>query len=371
MNTPAELWAAIWKLADAWSETALIRDFSATLPRNQPPVNRGDNARGIPALVEHLTATAGMMMKPLMYASRVPALLNQPFAGIEMPAVEQDVMREWLLRAAKLEHAHRVTLGWLRASLSGYPILRAPQLAPGTPMTTEEFTTNFIWSKDEFSLGLNLLPAPPWVPDLLGADSKQTRALDIAARAVRTELLKSQAWVEFHGALHALNDVAKEALREARRELKDRLSTAALDAHEPSYAIPRAEYRSQVTDEVIESLTGLSRVYAGAFKQVDQLLDLTMGDLFGELVLFGTPPRIQVFNVETPIPGEPILGFETSPTVPFVRTGQILWLSTEAITDAVRVELHSMRTDQIEGTHEYFEARVLLNTGKGWPSAIT
>lgn len=371
-DTPPDLWAAIWRLADAWSQTPLVQEIAATLPRNQPLEKQGDRAVGIPALVQHLDVHAGMMMKPLMYASRIPALLSQPFVvGFGMPAVDQDELREWLQTAAKLEGAHRVTLGWLRASLAGYPILRAPQLAPSTPLMTEEMTTGYIWSKEEFASGLNQRPAPPSVPDLLGADSIGALELDEAAREVSQALTKSRAWVDFDGALHSLNDDAKEALRAARRELKERLSAVALDDHEPNLAIPRAEYRSHTMAEVIESLTGPARVYADAFGEVDRLLDLTMGDTFGELVLFGEPWRVPVFNVETPTPGEPIVGFETKPIGAFLTTGQILWLTTDAVTDAVRVEMHSMKMDQVEGMHDHFEARVLLNTGEGWRASTT
>jgi len=369
-DTSPDLWAAIWRLAEAWSQSPLVQEIAATLPRNQPFEKRGDKAVGIPALVQHLDLHAGMMMKPLMYASRIPALLSQPLlAGLGMPAVDQDELRDWLQKAAKLEGAHRVTLGWLRASLAGYPILRAPQLAPSTPLTTEEMTTRYIWSKDEFASGLNRRPAPPTVPDLLGADPKGAVELDEAARDVGRALAKSRAWVDFRGALHSLDDDAKEALRAARRELTERLSAEALDDHEPKLALPRAEYRSHTMTEVIESLTGPARVYADAFGEVDRLLDLTMGDIFGELVLFGEPWRVPVFNVETPKPGEPIVGFETQPIGAFLATGQILWLQNEAVPDAVRVELHSMKMDQVEGMHDHFEARVLLNTGEGWPAA--
>lgn len=371
-DTSPDLWAAIWKLADAWSQTPLVQELAATLPRNQPLEKRGDSAVGIPALLQHLDIRGGMMMKPLMYASRIPALLNQPLlAGLGMPAIDQDELREWLQTAVKLEGAHRITLGWLRASLAGYPMLRAPQLARNTPLTTEEMTTRYIWSKEEFASGLNQLPAPPSVPDLLGADSMGALELDEAARQVSRALTTSRAWVDFHGAHHSLNDDAKEALRSARRELRQRLSAGALDDHEPNLAILRAEYRSHTITEVVHSLAGSERIYADAFSEVDRLLDLTMGDIFGELVLFGEPWRIPVFNVETPTPGEPIVGFETKPIAAFLTTGQILWLTSEAITDAVRVELHSINMDQVDGTHDYFEARVLLNTGEGWPSSTT
>lgn len=366
-DTSAKLWATTWRLAETWQQTPLVQELAATLPRNQPLDKRGDRAVGIPALVQHLTLHAGMMMKPLMYASRIPTLLRQPLTARGMPAVNEDELREWLQKAAKLEGAHRVTLGWLRASLAGYPVLRAPQLAPGTPLTTEEMTTRYIWSKEEFASGLNRHPAPPAVPGLLGADSKVALELDQAARDVRRELARSRAWIDFDAAVQALDDDTKEALRASRRELTQRLSGESLDDHEPNLALPRAEYRLYTMNDVIGSLTGTARIYSQAFGEVDRLLDLTMGDIFGEILLFGEPWRIPVFNVETPKPGELIVGFETPPIGAFVASGQILWIENKAMADAVRVELHSMKIDRVEGMRDHFEARVLLNTGEGWP----
>jgi len=119
-DTSPELWSAVWRLADAWSQTPVVEEIGATLPRNRPLDERGDKASGITALMQHLDVCAGMVMKPLMYASRIPALLDQPFiTGFGMPAVDQDKLDEWLSLARKMERAHQVTLGWLRSSLAG------------------------------------------------------------------------------------------------------------------------------------------------------------------------------------------------------------------------------------------------------------
>lgn len=368
-DTSPELWSAIWELAEAWSQTPVVQQIAATLPRNRPLDERGDKAVGIPALLQHLEVRARMMMKPLMYGSRISALLEQPLVdGFGMPEVDRDMLDEWLQMAANLERAHQITLAWLRSSLAGYPLLRAPQLAPGTPLTTDEMTPRYIWFKGEFASGLHERSAPPSVPDLLGADATGASQLDQAARHVSQQLTKSQAWVDFDSALPTLDEDAKKALRAARREIKGRLSAEALNDHEPNLALPRAEFRSHTMNEVLESLSGTARIYADAFGEVDRLLDLTMGDIFGELVLFGEPWPLPVFNVETPTPGEPIVGFETKPIGPFLATGQVVWITTEAVADAVRIESHTMKMDQAEGIQDHFEARVLVNTREAWPA---
>ncbi|MGM7423944.1 hypothetical protein [Cellulosimicrobium sp. CpK407] len=367
-STSPDLWRAVWRMADAWSETPLVKEFAATLPRNQGPQNRGDKATGIPALLQHLDMSARIMMKPLMYGSRVPVLLDQPLITRGAPAVDQSKVAAWLTMASRIEASHRVTLEWLRSRLAGYPILRAPQLAPGTPLTTYEMTIHYIWTKVELSRGLNLTPAPPGVADFLDADAKASLELDEAARHLVKALEESPAWIRFQDSLDGLDEVAKVELRGARRDLREQLSEEAVDDHEGSLALPRSEYRAYTTVEVINSLSGSARQYADAFNEVHELLTLVACDIFGELALFGEPWRVPVLNLETPVPGEPIVAFEGQGAASlFVTTGQVLWLSDESVTDAVRIEAKSMKFD-VEGFRDRLEGRVLVGTGKGWPA---
>lgn len=368
-STSPELWGAAWRLADAWSETPGVKDLAATLPRNQQLQNRGLGATGIPALLQHLEAGARMMMKPLMLGSRVPALLDQPFFSQEASAVDPSELAAWVTMANQIEAAHRMTLAWLRSRLAGYPILRAPQLAPGTLLTTLEMTIHYIWTKEELSGGLNQIPAPPGVADLLGADANASRKLDEAARQLVASFEGSPAWLRFHDALGGLDETGKLALRAARRELTERLSDAAVEDHEERLALPRSEYRGNTTAEVIDSLAGSAREYADAFTGAQDLLTLVACDIFGELALFGEPWSVPVLNLEAPEPGQPIVAFEAQgATGIFLTTGQVLWLSNESVTDAVRIEAMSMTFD-VEGVRERCEARVLFGTAAGWPAS--
>lgn len=369
VTRPPNLWKAVWQLADAWSETPVTKDISATLPRNQPLENRGDKATGVPALLQHLEVAIGGMMHPLMYSSRIPALMQDPMlARLGRPQVDDAEWAEWLRKASRLENAHRVTLRWLRSSLGGYPILRAPQLAPGTPLTTFEMTTQFIWTKQELASGLNRLPAPPGVPNLLGADSTTATMLDAACRELAIQLRQTPAWIQFNNALKELDDPAKESLRAARRELIERLSADRLDEHDENLALPRLQYRAHTTAVVVETLTGPAWAYADAFTDVHRLLTLTACDVFSELALYGEPWPIPVINIGTPVPGEPVVEFETPAAAGlFLDIGQVLWLSNSAVTDAVRVEAKSINMDLAQGTRDLFEARVLLGTADGWP----
>lgn len=371
-STPPSLWNAVWQMADAWSESPIVKEFSATLPRNLPIEERGDKATGVAALLQHLESSGGGALRsPLMYGSRVPAMRGQPaVARFGEPAVDDAEWQEWQQRAQRIERAHRVTLGWLRSGLSGYPMLRAPQLATETPLTTFELTFEFIWHKEEFGSRLNLMSAPPDVPDLLGADRVTARKLDAAARELATQLGQSVAWLQFDEAMKSLDDSAKESLSWARKELKKRLSEDRLDEHEANLAMPRSEYRSHMTAEVIETLSGPARSYADAFTDVHRLLTLTVCDAFGELALYGEPWPVQVVDIETAEPGEPIIEFRTHGAVgAFIAMGQILWLRDSAVADAVRVESKNLRFDLANGTRDLIQARVLLGTADGWPAS--
>ena len=368
-STSPNLWRVVWHLADVWAETPLIENFAATLPRNQGLEGRGDRATGIPALLQHLELGAGIMMKPLMFGSRVPVLLDQPLIRQGAPAVDQDDLATWLTMASRVEAAHRMTLAWLRSRLAGYPILRAPQLAPGTPLTTFEMTIHYIWTKRELSSALNQMAAPPGVPALLGANANASQELDEAARDLVKNLESSPAWIRFRDALDGLDEVGKVDLRKARRELKERLTEAAVDDHEEHLALPRAAYRSLMTSEVVESLIGSARQYADAFGEVHELLTLVACDIFGELSLFGEPWLMPVLNLETNSPGQPIVAFEGQGAADLLLTpGQVLWLSDESVADAVRIEAQSMKFDA-EGLRNHFEARVLIGTSEGWPAS--
>lgn len=366
--TSPNLWRAVWNLAELWSRTPLVKGFADTLPRNQRLENRGDQAIGMHALLQHLEAGAGMMMmmQPLMLGSRVPVLLDQPMIHSGAPVVDQGEIAEWLTMASQIEAAHRMTLAWLRSRLAGYPLLRAPQLAPGTPLTTFEMTTEYIWTKEELAGGLHLTAAPPGHADLLGASANAAKELDEAARYLVRSLEGAPAWIRFHDSLTRLDEVGKAALRDARRDLTKRLAAESIDDYEKDLAWPRAEYRSYTVAEVVGSLTGSAREYADAFTDVHELLTLVACDVFGELALFGEPWPTPVLNLEMPEPGHPMVAFEGPDSAGlFLAPGQVLWLANESVTDAVRIEAKSIAFD-VEGVRSRFKARVLIGSGEGW-----
>lgn len=371
LDTSSGLWKAVWALADAWSETPVVREFAAALPRNRPLSDRSDSATGVPALLHHLDVSIGAMMHPLRYGSRIPVLLRDPMiAGSGIPEVDASDLASFLQNARRIEDAHGVSLAWFRSSLAGYPMLRAPQLAPGTPLTTNEMTTRFVWHKQELAAGLNLLSSPPNVADLLGADATTRAALDAAARELSAQFSQSPEWIEFGQSSRALDEQAKTELLEARRELKLRLAEERLDEHEEKLALPRLEYRTHTTADAIDALTGPARSYADAFNRANVLLTLAACDIFSELAMYGEPWPIPAINVEVAAAGQPIVEFEcTGAAGLFLDVGQVLWLDRSAVSDAVRVERKTFNFDLAQGSRDRFGARVLRGTAEGWPAS--
>lgn len=372
VETSPALWEAVWRLADTWSETPVVQEFASPLPRHHLLNSAPGGTKNVTEFLKELGGRAGSLLYvPSMFGSRIPVILSEPFlAGSAVSKVEQSELNVWLHTANKVEAAFRYTLGWLRSSLSGYPILRAPQLAPGTPLTTFEMTSEFVWTKDELRSSLNQLPAPPSVPQLLGADARTTIALDQAARDVTARLQQTSAWTQFAAAAKALGEDAKLALREARAELGEKLSDESINEHEENLALPRSEYRAHTTAEVVESLTGPAREYAEAFGRVQAILRLVMCEVFGELAFYGEPCPIPATNLNAPEPGRPVVEFESTLSAGvLVSPGQVVWLGNDAVSDAVRIEgiTHSM--DFVTGGSDLFTATVLVGTGEVWPKS--
>lgn len=374
VETSPELWTAVWQLADVWSETPVVKEFASALPRHHLVRSAAEDVGGVPQLLQELAAVAGSLMHiPLMFGSRIPMILQDPLFATRTATskIDQRALKAWLQSAGKVETAFRYTLGWLRSSLSGYPILRAPQLAPGTPLTTFELTNHFIWTKDELRSGLNQRPAPPSVSQILGADRPTSISLDEGAREVAARLQESPAWTQFKVTANSLDEDAKVALREARRELTKRLSEESIDEHEEKLALPRSEYRAHTTAEVIGTLTGLARAYADAFGSVHALLSLTMCEVFGELAFYGEPWPIPVSKLGTPEPGQPVVEFDSTVATEFpVSPGQVVWLGSSAVVDAVRIDGISHHFDLVNDTETVLTARVLLGTREAWPVSM-
>ncbi len=358
MSTEA-LWSAVRMQAAAWAATPALSSFDRELPRNAP--QRSD---GLPGLLQRVQAGAGIVgAHPMRLASSLPMALSV------MPESEQGELQQhvaWLEASSRVEGAHRLTIAWLRSRLPGYPRLPAPQLAPGTPLTTAEFTHRLIWAPGERAQGLQFRESPPQVADALGADEEQRRALDAANRAVAAAIARTSEWIRFADATAALDRGSRDALRHARKQIRDRLSPNSVDAYEPNLALRRGNYRDAVVAEEVAALSGPAAEYATAFATADTLIENAASDVFGQLTCYPLE-SLPCRDLEIQPADQTVVAFtidDDGPTWP--EPGMLAWLEDPLVSDAVQVTGVAFHWEGTGIATLNMTATLLRHTGAAW-----
>lgn len=358
MSTEA-LWSVIRAQAAAWAATPVLAAFARELPRNAT-----QRSKGLPGLLQEAQAgAASICAHPLRLATYLPLALSV------MPLREEQEIqnhRAWFEASKRVEAAHRLTIAWLRARLPGYPNLHAPQLAPGTPLTTTEFTYRLIWAPGERAQRLQFQNPPPEVADALRADKDQRRAIDATSRAVAAAIVRTPEWLRFIQANAGLDSQSTEELRQTRKRIRDRLSPNEVDSYEPSRGLPRNEYRSTVMAEELAALSGAAAEYATTFDAVDRLIETAASDVFGQLACY--PVASWPCNKLEITPGEQtVVSFtleDDSPMWPGL--GMVAWLDDPLVIDAVQVMGVSYHWDRTGRTTHDVTAMVLRQTAVAW-----
>jgi hypothetical protein len=329
MTGDSELWAAVTRQAGAWRDVAIVQRFAAQLPRNARRPGGG-----LPGLLQSVQAFgAEVTSKPLRLSSMLPGWFDMP--GIDLSSVRPEVLRTWLDDAARVEHAHRRTVAWVRSRLPGYPLLPAPQLAEGSPLTTREFTWRLAWAPGERTEGLQLRDVPDELTSVLKPDARQGLALKDGARRLAVALTGTQEWARLREADAALDDATRGELRACRAAIAAGCSAQAVDAHEPDLAHPRNEYRIQAMAEQLATLTGAAAQYAGAFDAADRLIELAASDVFGQLTVHDTERLTGVHGVETSGPPDHTVVFSCGDVL--LDCGRVVWLDDPLVPDAVQL----------------------------------
>lgn len=317
----ATLWGAIGEQAAIWRRSPVVAAVRPHLPRNGR-----DRGSGLTGALQVTNAGTGVLSRPLQLFSRMP------FGAQLHPTEMQTVLshEQWWDGVWRLEGAHRLTIAWLRARLPGYPQIPVPQLVPGSPHTTEEFTYDLVWERRIFGQGLQFVDPVPGVSATLGLTGRDDHDLAQAARDVLAALVGCQAWEAFAAAGASLDDAARDQLAQACADLADALSPSRVDGHEPARALARLEYRRNRLEDTVAALTGDAHAYAVAFAQVDELITTACSDVFGQLVCHEVvrcpvdelqraleDPRVVTFTTEDPaflldpgalvLPGEPTI----------------------------------------------------------------
>ncbi|WP_327207217.1 hypothetical protein OG336_00050 [[Kitasatospora] papulosa] len=276
---------------------------------------------------------------------------------------DKGAWRAWLQSAARIEAAHRTTIAWLRSRMPGYPQLPAPQLAPGTALTTTEYTFRLAWQPGERAAGLQMRGLPPSATRQLQAAPDQARSLEESARTLAGALQASQEWQRLAAARQTLDEANRNTLRQTRARLKQRLSDAVIDAHEPSKALERHNYRSTVLTEEIEQLNGPAREFTDAFDAADRLVELAASDVLGQLTIHGRPLLLQHVTDIDLEPGTPRRAHFTVPYDPWLDTGELIQNDDPLVTDTC---LLTRTTINLGSGPSRLSAQILPGTASLW-----
>lgn len=361
MPTPA-LWRAVRELADAWRRTPVIDRFVRELPSNAAQCRHG-----LPATLQLLEASASSFLSnPLLLSTRLPIAMSVA------PGVNEQQFRAehgaWFDTAARAERAHRRTLAWLRARLPGYPTLPGPHLAPGSPLTTLEFTYRVVWAPGERSEQLQLCDVPTDIGGLLDADAAAIRSIGAATRTTAAALAATTEWAEFAIATGALDPTSRAELRAARTRAHAQLAPDAVDAYEFRLALPRAAYRDQVIRDEVESLTGAALTYARAFDVADRLLESACSSVFAQIVSY--PMRKMAATDLEVSPGAPatvrFAVADLDPAQGLPRPGTVAWIEDPLVPDAVFITGFSMSLEQVGEVGFDLTADLLAGTSTAW-----
>ncbi len=354
------LWEAIREQAPVWAATPAFGRFAAQLPRNAP-----QRQSGLPGLLQAVEAGVDHVSgRPLRLGSSIAGLIGW-LQGLD-PDSLGGTWTSWLDDARRVDSAHRDTVAWLRSRMPGYPSLPAPQLAPGTPLTTVEFTTRLVWIPGERQRGLQFQPAPPSAAAALQATGQQQRGLDETARALAIAMENSEEWARLAAATQALDRGARSSLQHARAQLDQRLAAGAVDAYEPRLAMRRDEYRQTALSEEINALTVPAQEYADAFDTADQLVETIASDVFGQLATYGEPATIRRPRDLDIQPGNPRVISFTHTDAGWPELGMIVWIDDPLIPDAVLITGYTVNVDAATGEAIRLVGTVLAGTAAAW-----
>ncbi|HWH25017.1 MAG TPA: hypothetical protein VNT53_00020 [Pseudolysinimonas sp.] len=267
-----ELWESVQALAEAWQAEEAVQRVLAQMPsRHAPP------RTGIAERVEMMQA-GGVPCRPL-WMGGMYELASQLYDNAPTPAG----INEWLSDAYAVQAAYLTQLGWVRAQLPGYPMLRLPQLVAGAPLVSSDITRGLPWFRQHFGAGFQTMPKPP--PAL----SANAQLRDATVRLV-SHLQQTAAWDAFMVAQARLGITDLEQLRAANSKLRLEVRDEAVHHFEPVNFARRQEFRSSKLRDATDSLTGKAHVYAVAFDIVN--------DLFADALDYGLNHLVEFDHVE-------------------------------------------------------------------------
>jgi hypothetical protein len=167
-------------------------------------------------------------------------------------------------------------------------------------------------------------------------------------------------------ARQALDEKSRKELSQTRAHLRQRLSDAAVDAHEANRVLLRHHYRCTVLDEEIEKLTGPARQFANAFDAADQLVELAASDVFGQLALYGSPLLMQNVTEIDLDPGTPRhIHFSVNNDC-WLSTGELIQIDDPLVADTCRLIATTVSFGSGSALAARLTAQILPGTSSLW-----
>ncbi len=211
---------------------------------------------------------------------------------VQLPGVSlTDPVRNFLRQASAIGYGMEVIVGWVRSRLPMFPMIPVPQLASKAGRTSLEELRRMPWRRQMLQAGLHLRSVPP-IEMLRGLEIAETESLRAAIDGLVGALRASEEWVDFEKCARELHPEDKQILVEAKTEVNSLLSESRVGAYEPGRVARRGEFREETVRGVVERLTGRPRDFADAFSKVDDLIDLCVLELPGQIVSYGLPRRV-------------------------------------------------------------------------------
>jgi hypothetical protein len=348
-----ELWSAVDTFSISLKSSSLIQELVSKLPgyhhRNSDEISE--------ALMRLDAGTKLPSERPLHNFHWENALMQLP--GFQMsPSVER-----FLQRSTIIGYSMEIIVSWVRSRLPMFPLIPVPQLASRASRTSEEIRYRMPWRKQMLQSGLQLQNDLPdqMLQRLEVADAGQLKA---AISGLVDALQSSDEWINFKNLAQDLSPEDKQILKSAKTEVNLLLSERQVDAYEPGRVIRRGELRDETVRNVVESLCGRPRDFSDAFTEVDDLIDLCVIDLPGQIVSYGLPQCLdQAQEVEIE---DASVTFAEVEVAAVRNVGGLVVLTDPLLKGDVLMLTRAQISFSASGNRNSYEGRRLRNSAQVW-----
>jgi cell fate (sporulation/competence/biofilm development) regulator YmcA (YheA/YmcA/DUF963 family) len=223
-----------------------------------------DLAQRLRELTGHVSL---LRSSPLLVAVRL-----QHYGRWAEDLIKRKEDEDWFDDALKLGITFQVMVEFLRSRLPGYPVLKVPHRAKGSPYLIETnylFFHHFPWERDLARTGIQqkeghqldgLFEAPGGIGGLLTRLANQAR--------------DRPSWRRFIAASAALDPDDKGRLSDLNKEFRARTREEVVDAESGELMMANYQYRQAVLAEMVGSCEGRVLEYLRSFEEVDELITL-------------------------------------------------------------------------------------------------